>query len=323
MDRASAFMRLFLSDPRRTSLRRVAFQMHLYAGLGVAIMMMAMGLSGSAIALREPIQFALHRRPEAVNVISASDISIDRSLRTFSISHPDRGIASLRGFERQDGLLAIQTKAKMGGPDRFFFIDRHSGLQVLSHERLSATLDFLDDFHRNLLVGRKGRAINGIVAVLFCLTTLTGAVVWWPGASRWTRSLFVNPNLSWKRINYDLHSATGFYCFLYLLVMSISAVALATPSLPDLLRGGKSGGDREHHHHGHAGNHSEEVAAPREQVGHDAHRGYATAHSRNDIDALLTTLPGLVRPSWEKLRAIELDNSGVPSRLEFARGRPP
>jgi hypothetical protein len=46
-------MRLFLSDPRRTPFRRVAFQLHLCAGLGIVILMVVMGLTGSAIALRE------------------------------------------------------------------------------------------------------------------------------------------------------------------------------------------------------------------------------------------------------------------------------
>jgi hypothetical protein len=300
----------------------VAFQIHLYAGLGIAIMMVAMGISGSAIAVREPIQFALHR-PVKGNNENPVGVSIDRSLRTFQASHPDKIVATIQGFDRTDGVLALQTKAKAGGPDRFFFIDRKTGLQILSHERLSAVFDYLDDFHRNLLSGHKGRAINGFVAVLFCLTTLTGAVVWWPGASRWTRGLFIHLNLSWKRINYDLHSAAGFYCYLFLLLMSVTAVVLATPSIPDLFASGKSGGEQ-HHHHVHGGSQPESPSPLKGRVEHPTHREHGptapAADSRNGVDALLAALPGIVQSSGEQLKAIELDDSGIPSRLELARG---
>jgi uncharacterized iron-regulated membrane protein len=237
----------FLASPRQTWLRKVAFQIHLFAGLGIGLMMLVLGASGSAIVLREPIQFALHRISHPQPMLSGS-ASLDRTVQDFLSSHPGSTIKAVDGFDRTDDLLALDTDTSASSRDRYYFIDRATGKQVAAHESLSAALDFLDDFHRNLLAGRKGRGVNGIVALLFCVTVLSGLVVWWPGMARWSRSIFVNWSLSWKRINYDLHSAIGFWCFSFLLLMSVTATVLATPSITALFQGA---GKEERHHHSH------------------------------------------------------------------------
>jgi uncharacterized iron-regulated membrane protein len=67
--------------------------------------------------------------------------------------------------------------------------------------------------HTDLLAGDTGRMWNGIASVAFTLLCITGAVVWWPGLDKWKRNLWVNPKSGWKRINWDLHSAVGFWSF--------------------------------------------------------------------------------------------------------------
>src|SRR5262249_54311857 len=56
-----------------------------------------------------------------------------------------------------------------------------------------------------------------------------GAVIWWPGAGRWRRSLGVRWRSSWPRFNWDLHSALGFWMFAFVLMWAVSGVYLAFP----------------------------------------------------------------------------------------------
>ncbi len=58
---------------------------------------------------------------------------------------------------------------------------------------------------------------------------MTGIVVWWPGVSRWKRSLGVKRGVGWKRFNWDLHSALGFWLFLFMLMWGISGFYLGVP----------------------------------------------------------------------------------------------
>jgi uncharacterized iron-regulated membrane protein len=90
-------------------------------------------------------------------------------------------------------------------------------------------IEWLVDFHANLLSGQAGRFVNGIGAVCLTLLCLTGAVVWWPGINHWRRSLTVNWRAHFARVMWDLHSALGFWCSLFVLLWGISGSYFAFP----------------------------------------------------------------------------------------------
>ena len=88
----------------------------------------------------------------------------------------------------------------------------------------------LQDLHFDLLGGRTGRIINGIGAVVLALMCVTGMVIWWPGRSNWRRSLLIDWRRNWKRINWDLHSAVGFWTVALVLMWAVTGVYFAFPS---------------------------------------------------------------------------------------------
>ena len=90
-------------------------------------------------------------------------------------------------------------------------------------------IEWLVDFHDNLLSGQAGRFVNGIGAVCLTLLCFTGAIVWWPGISHWRRSLTVNWRTHFARLMWDLHSALGFWCFVFVLIWGISGIYFAFP----------------------------------------------------------------------------------------------
>jgi uncharacterized iron-regulated membrane protein len=90
-------------------------------------------------------------------------------------------------------------------------------------------IEWLVDLHDNLLSGEVGRFVNGIGALCLTLLCLTGAIVWWPGIKHWHRSLTVNWKAHFARLMWDLHSALGFWCFLFVLLWGISGIYFAFP----------------------------------------------------------------------------------------------
>jgi uncharacterized iron-regulated membrane protein len=54
-------------------------------------------------------------------------------------------------------------------------------------------------------------------------------VNWWPGVGTWRRALKVDFRLGWRRINYDLHRATGFWALLLLSSWAVTGVYFAWP----------------------------------------------------------------------------------------------
>src|SRR5690606_23707847 len=53
--------------------------------------------------------------------------------------------------------------------------------------------------HESFLLGRSGRFVNGIGALLVLLVLFTGLLMWWPGTRRWKRSLSVHRGVGWRR----------------------------------------------------------------------------------------------------------------------------
>jgi uncharacterized iron-regulated membrane protein len=100
-------------------------------------------------------------------------------------------------------------------------------------------VEWLVELHENLLFGMTGRSVNGIGAICWTVLCLTGAILWWPGITRWRRSLGVNWKSSFARLNWDLHNALGFWCFFLVIVWGISGIYFAFPDtfnwLTDLL----------------------------------------------------------------------------------------
>jgi uncharacterized iron-regulated membrane protein len=91
---------------------------------------------------------------------------------------------------------------------------------------MGLSVERIVDLHENWLAGPSGRIVNGVGAICLILLCLTGAVIWWPGIDHWRRSLTVQWHASFARINWDLHSAVGFWCFLFVLMWAISAIYL-------------------------------------------------------------------------------------------------
>ena len=58
---------------------------------------------------------------------------------------------------------------------------------------------------------------------------VTGIVVWWPGVAGGSEASAVKRGVGWKRFNWDLHSALGFWLFLFMLMWGISGFYLGVP----------------------------------------------------------------------------------------------
>jgi len=106
-----------------------------------------------------------------------------------------------------------------------------SGSMIVYRNELSRrfSIEWLVNLHENLLSGSTGRLVNGVGAICVTSLGLTGAIIWWPGIKYWRRSLTVSWGASFARIMWDLHSALGFWCFLFILVWGVSGIYFSFP----------------------------------------------------------------------------------------------
>jgi uncharacterized iron-regulated membrane protein len=97
------------------------------------------------------------------------------------------------------------------------------------------SVEWLVDLHENLLAGETGRLVNGIGAICVTAVCLTGAIIWWPGIKNWRRSATVNWRARFAPFSWDLHSAFGFWFFLFVLMWGISGIYFCFPQAFDAL----------------------------------------------------------------------------------------
>jgi uncharacterized iron-regulated membrane protein len=124
-----------------------------------------------------------------------------------------------------------------------------SGSIIVYRDWLEATfplnsVEWLVNLHENLLVGDTGRLLSGAGAICVTVLCLTGAVIWWPGINDWRRGLAVNWKSPFARLNWDLHSALGFWCFFFVLLWGVSGFYFAFPQIFNALFGVLDPGDK-------------------------------------------------------------------------------
>ena len=118
----------------------------------------------------------------------------------------------------------------MQGRGRIKVASSAAGGDVLGEFPARATwLDSIQSLHESLLIHRRRRILNGVGAVFLLLMSITGLTVWWPRRRYWKRSLTVDLRRSWRRINYGLHGATGFWTSLLIAFWAASGIYFAWP----------------------------------------------------------------------------------------------
>ena len=71
--------------------------------------------------------------------------------------------------------------------------------------------------------------VNGVLAIVMVVISLSGLVIWWPGTGRVKRSLKIDFKANWKRLNWDLHSVIGLWMFAFVFIWGVTGVYVVFP----------------------------------------------------------------------------------------------
>ncbi len=219
-------------QPQVLWLRRALFQVHLWTGLGFGLYILMVSLSGSAVVFRHEMDRALC--PKIIMVTPSgprmSDAQLAAVARREFRRFPRAGMQiEVHGPRVPGAAVEVWYLSRRDRTERLF--DPYTGKDLGDAVACEPTfVANLADLHDNLLGGETGLAVNGIGAVLLTLMCVTGAVIWWPGSSRWRRSMTLRRHVHWRRFTWDLHSVLGFWVFALILMWAVSGIYLAYPN---------------------------------------------------------------------------------------------
>src|SRR5688572_10550725 len=199
----------WLRQPQRVWLRRATFQIHLWIGLAVGLYVVVLSLTGSVLVYRNELDRSL-ATPRATFDEQATPLTAEQIRASAEREYPGwtitavhegryRARAGGRGGARRppDPTASVVLERSGETKDRLF--NPYSGQDLGdSTTRGQFFVLWLVRLHDELLLDRPvGPWWNGLLSLVFTLMVLTGAVVWWPGVSRWKRSLGVKVTAGW------------------------------------------------------------------------------------------------------------------------------
>jgi uncharacterized iron-regulated membrane protein len=215
-------------QPQRLWLRRALFQVHLWTGIALGLYVVMLSITGSALVYRTELDL-FFRTPRPEFKQGAPRKSTEEIRANAERLYPGWTIARIgQRISRRNPTIQVDLERGSETKERLFnpYTGEDLGDATTKGEWLVL---YMARMHDELWFDREGRYVNGILSAVFTLTVFSGLFVWWPGVSRWKRSLGVKMSSGWRRFNWDLHSALGFWLFLFSLMWGISGFYLGVP----------------------------------------------------------------------------------------------
>ena len=218
----------WVQRPQGLWARKALAKIHLWIGIGVGFYVLLISISGSALVYRRELSRKLSRN-EAV-LPRSSRMPLEVLQRRAESAYPAYEVYAIyesKQPDRPDQIVLGDGERRIS---RWF--DPYTGADLGDPRSFAVRVfGWLADLHDNLLSGMTGRFVNGIGALFVTVLSLSGMVIWWPGAKNWRRSLIINRGARFARFNWDLHSATGFWCSFFVFVWGLSGICLCFPGV--------------------------------------------------------------------------------------------
>jgi len=218
-------MTTFLYRPQTVLLRRALFQVHLWTGVCAGLYVFVVCATGAALVFRIDLQRVAH--PHLFAPSAGEPAHPAAMLDSVSQAYPDHGISFIDAptTERQT-YLAYPFK---GDVYLAVLLDPATA-RVLGEVPEQGWVRTLQRLHFDLLAGRTGRLVNGIGGGLLLALCLTGIVIWWQGLANWRRGFVVDTRRGRRRINWDLHSATGIWTVVLIATWAVTGLYFVWPA---------------------------------------------------------------------------------------------
>ena len=219
----------------KTSLiRRYLLKVHLYLGLILGGAFALLGLTGSFLVFYPEIDRGLN--PELVNPSAMhSPPSVQAWFDHLHAQFPERKGAWRIEIPRSSDqvVFARYLKPEETDPDIFkpmvVALDPNSGAVLNARMWGDYLVTWVYDLHYALLMGKSGTVLVSLLGMALLVSVLLGVYLWLPrGKQRFVKAIPKVRSGSKKAI-YDIHSYTGAYGAVLLLLMVVTGVGLATP----------------------------------------------------------------------------------------------
>ena len=215
------------------SIRNGLRQVHLWAGLILALPFLLLGISGSILMFQpEAPHWSLPYapaigEPQSLEAIVGAARAALPGVTATRLTLPDA-----RGEPATIRFRPTEAQEAEGYRGDLVFVDPVS-LQILGtieRPRNPDIFNMMRTLHATLYVRTMSdRTFVGWMGIALIFMCISGLILWWPKKGKWLSALGVAEGARGFRLYHDLHAAFGFWSLIVLLVVSISGLYLAFP----------------------------------------------------------------------------------------------
>ncbi|WP_254507830.1 PepSY-associated TM helix domain-containing protein [Anatilimnocola floriformis] len=205
--------------------RKIWLKVHLYLGLTVGLLFAAMGVTGSMLVFERDLDEHLNEA-QMITESTGPQRSFTEIFAAAAEAHPDLGKAvSLEVPHEQGSVSKVRFKQKTddGVIDTEVFVDPITLEVTGKRVRAESFMAIVNQMHTNLLGGKTGATILGVMGVLMFASIISGVMLWWPLLKSGVRNAFAIRR--GKRI-YDLHKTIGGLSTIFLLLITTTGIII-------------------------------------------------------------------------------------------------
>jgi uncharacterized iron-regulated membrane protein len=236
-----------LAKTTKKQLRALWLQVHKWIGLALAVLIIPISVTGSALVWHDWLDAQLE--PQRHQALGPADLPLSAYVSAASAAlGPEERIASLRFNDEGKPVVAVAQKAAEGAgrPERTsYWLDPRDASVIDKASGNAGVVRVLHMLHGSLMIpGGWGRTIVGWVGVFMFVSCLSGIWLWWPLAGGF------RTGFKWQRrntTNANLHYMSGFWVLIPLAMLSFTGAWISFPSVFGAFesvqpRGGPGGG---------------------------------------------------------------------------------
>jgi len=219
-----------MAGPIANRLRRLWFDVHMWIGVGLALAIIPISVTGAILVWHEPLERLVYTERFAVSETPPSlpaQAYVDEAVKAFdgkaaptTVRYGEPGLP-VTVIGRMDGPLGANGRPRQ----LTAWLDPATARVTDVADVSTSPFQIMHRLHGSLLIPEIGRKSVGWIGWAMTISCLTGLWLWWPRgafakALRWRRSPSVFDNL---------HHMIGFWICLPLAVLSLTGVYISFP----------------------------------------------------------------------------------------------
>ena len=213
-------------------MRKAFLWLHRWLGLAAGLIISFLGLTGSALVFRHELEAKIE--PRLVHVQEQSQrVTWQTVYNNVQRAYPD---AKINHFFL-GRTPTTSHEIWLDGGERYAYVNPYTGEVLGDRSQAGGVLPWLFQAHTHLVAGETGEKIAGWSGLTLVALSISGLLLWLPRrpwkAAGWRNAFKLHWKKSWKVRNYELHRVGGALIACFLLLSSITGVAMVWPEVTE------------------------------------------------------------------------------------------